>query len=120
MTPQTIIHFTFGAVFFLGLGIATYVAFHRQRYSPITKAELLRRSGIRIGFCTLPYLALAWLLQTLNGNDVLFHGFWFWAAVVVVPGLGLALDLSRLPDSTPDDRNAYQGRQATARRSSVV
>ena len=106
MTTQTFIHLSFGVVFFLGLGIATYVAFRRHRHLPLTKAALLRRSGIRIGFCTLPYLALAWLLQALNGNDVLFHGFWFWAAVVIVPDLGLALDLSRLPDSTPNARNA--------------
>ena len=106
MTTQNIIHLGFGTVFFLGLGIATYLAFRRYRHIPLTRAALLRRSGLRIGFGTIPYLALACLLQALDGNDVLFRGFWFWAAVVVIPGLGLALDLSRLPDSTPSDRNA--------------
>ena len=106
MTTQTIIHLSLGTIFFLSLGIATYVRFRRIRHTHITKTELIRHSTMRIGFGTLPYLALAWLLLAFTGNDVLFHGFWFWAAVVIVPGLGLALDLSRLPESTPNDRNA--------------
>jgi hypothetical protein len=61
----------------------------------MTKIDLLRRSGIRLGCCTLPYLALAWMLQEFAGNDVLFHGFWFWFAVVLVPGLGLVIDVIR-------------------------
>ena len=51
---------------------------------------------MRIGFCALPYLVLAWLLRTFDGNDALFNGFCFWTAVVVVPVLGLVLDLALL------------------------
>lgn len=108
MTPQNIIQFGFGAVFTLGLVMASWVAFRRRHHlPPISKADLLRRSAIRLGCCTLPYLLLAFWLRAFNGNDVLFHGFWFWFAVILVPGLGLAVDVSRLPaDPKPSDRNA--------------
>ncbi len=107
MTTQTIIHLTFGSVFILGLFIASLYRISPTPPSPpLSKADLLRRSGIRLGCCTLPYLVLASLLWALDGNDVLFRGFWFWSAVILVPGLGLALDLSRLPDPTPNDRHA--------------
>jgi hypothetical protein len=36
------------------------------------------------------------LLWSRFRDDRLFSGFWFWWAVVLIPGLGLVLDLWRL------------------------
>ena len=92
---QSIVYYSLGTIFTVGLAILLFIAYRQGRFSiPISKAELFRRSAIRLGFCTLPYLALAWLFS-LKGNDFLFHGFWFWYAVVIIPGLGLAFDLAR-------------------------
>ena len=102
---QSIVYYGLGTIFTVGLAIVLFIACRQGRFSiPISKADVFRRSVIRLGFCTLPYLALAWLLS-LNGNDVLFHGFWFWYAVILIPGLGLAFDLARPWATTkPNDR----------------
>jgi hypothetical protein len=71
---------------------------------PITRTDLLRRSAVRLGFFTLLYLVLAWLWSVYR-DDRLFHGFSFWFAVVLVPGLGLAVDLWRLKQ-TQNSQNA--------------
>lgn len=64
-------------------------------YISTTKADVLRRNQIRVGYCAIPYLvfALSWLLLK---DDRLISGFGFWWAVVLIPGLGFALDLWRL------------------------
>ena len=64
-------------------------------YIPTTPTDLLRRCAVRIGFVTVPYLVLAWLWSYYR-DDRLFHGFWFWLCVVVIPALGLLVDSWRL------------------------
>lgn len=62
---------------------------------PTTKADVWSRSVIRLAFCALPYLAIA-SLWAFYRDDRLFHGFGFWWCVVLIPGIGLVLDLWRL------------------------
>jgi hypothetical protein len=102
---QSIVYYSLGTIFTAGVAIVLVIAYRQGRFSiPISKVDVLRRSAIRLVFCTLPYLALAWL-WSLKGNDVLFHGFWFWYAVVLIPGLGLAFDLARpWAAAKPNDR----------------
>ena len=38
-------------------------------YIPTTKKDLLRRCAVRIGFCTVPYLVLAWLWSAYRTTD---------------------------------------------------
>jgi hypothetical protein len=71
-------------------------------YIPTTKTDLLRRCAVRIGFCTVPYLMLAWLWSAYR-DDRLFHGFWFWWCVVLIPALGLVVDLWRLKQTRNRD-----------------
>ena len=65
---------------------------------PTTKRDLLRRSVVRIGFCALPFLLVAWLCSVYRDGRLL-HGWWLWWCVVVIPTLGLALDTWRLWNS---------------------
>ena len=96
-TMNTPIHLILGGVFSLGLFFALFVAYRKNRLSTaITKQEVLRRSAVRLGFLTVPYLMLAWLWKRYTGEDVFFHGFLFWFAVILIPGMGFALDLWRL------------------------
>jgi hypothetical protein len=69
-------------------------------YVQTTKWDLLKRSAVRVGFCAAPYFLLAWLWSVYR-DDRFFHGWWFWWCVVLIPGLGLALDVWRLKQS-PD------------------
>ena len=71
-------------------------------YIPTTKTDLLRRSALRIGFCTGPYLVIAWLWSSYR-DDRLFHGFGFWWCVVLIPVLGFAVDLWRLKQTRNRD-----------------
>lgn len=62
---------------------------------PTTKSDVWSRSTIRLAFCALPYLAIA-SLWAVYRDDRLFYGFGFWCCVVLIPGIGLVLDLWRL------------------------
>ncbi len=73
----------------------------RRLYIPTTKWDLLKRSAIRIGFCAVPFLLFAWLWSVYRDGRF-FHGWWFWWCVVLIPGLGLSLDVWRFRHS-PDD-----------------
>lgn len=64
-------------------------------YVPTTKADVLKRSQIRLGYCAIPYLVFALLWLFLKDDRVL-SSFWFWWCVVLIPGLGFTLDLWRL------------------------
>jgi hypothetical protein len=58
-------------------------------------SDIPRRSAIRIIYCALPYLGIAWW-WSLSGDSTLLRGFWIWWCVAIVPVTGLALDLWRL------------------------
>ena len=70
---------------------------------PTTWADVWRRSSIRLGCCSVPYLALAWF-WSLYRDDRLFHGFVFWTCVILIPGLGLVLDFWRLTQVRNDEK----------------
>jgi hypothetical protein len=61
---------------------------------PTTRADVWSRSAIRLAFCALPYLVIA-SLWAVYRDDRLFYGFGFWWCVVLIPGIGLVLDLWR-------------------------
>lgn len=75
-----------------------------HNYVPTTKTDLLSRLAVRLGYCTLPYLALAWSWSFFYGDDRFFRGLSLWL-VVLVPVVGLALDLWRLKQ-TRDSKSA--------------
>jgi|LakMenE18May11ns_1017448.scaffolds.fasta_scaffold9773589_2 hypothetical protein len=78
-------------------------------YIPTTRERLFRRSAVRIGCCAVPYILLAWLWSVYR-DDRLFHGWWFFWCVVVIPVAGFLLDLWRLlraPDG--ESRNVEPG-----------
>ena len=64
-------------------------------YIPTTKADVLKGLKIRVGYCALPYLVLTLSWSFLKDDRFLSH-WGFWWCVVLIPGLGLALDLWRL------------------------
>jgi len=70
-------------------------------YIPTTRRDLLRRSVLRIGCCAVPYLLVA-CLWSVYRDDRLFHGWWFFWCIVVIPAGGFSLDLWRLLHA-PDD-----------------
>lgn len=54
-----------------------------------------RRTAVRLGFCSIPYLVIAWSFAYFV-DDRLIRGFWYWYMVVGIPAGGLLLDLWRL------------------------
>lgn len=81
----------------LALGIMIFLAYRKKTvFTPTTKIDLLRRSAVRLGIVSVPYLVMAWLCLHYGGDGEFLHGWWFWFAVVVIPGVGLALDLCRV------------------------
>ena len=62
---------------------------------PTTRTDVWKRSAVRLVFCAIVYLVIAWL-WSLQGDNGLFHSFWFWWCIVLIPGGGLVLDLWRL------------------------
>ena len=95
-----IIHYIYGGIFTVGFALTLLIAYRKNRlHVPTTKTDVLRRSVVRLGTLAVPYLVVAWLWSFFRGDNVLFHGFWFWFAVVLIPGTGLVLDLWMLkPD----------------------
>ncbi len=108
MNPAHIVYYSMVSIFTVGLAISVFIAYRRGQFSvPLTKRDVLRRTAMRLGFGTVLYLLLAWAWLIIRGDNVLFHGFWFWYAVVLIPGLGLLLDMWRLKSvSKFDDRDA--------------
>ena len=78
-----------------------------QLYIPTTKRDLFRRSAVRIGCCALAYLLLARSWSHYR-DDRFFNGFWFLWCVVVIPGIGLALDVWRLTQTRDGGSKAVE------------
>lgn len=66
-----------------------------ELYISTTKWDLLKRSIVRVEYCAVPCLLLAWL-WSIYRDDRFFGGWWLFWCVVVIPVVGLALDLWRL------------------------
>ncbi|AMV36753.1 hypothetical protein [Planctomyces sp. SH-PL62] len=62
---------------------------------PRSSRDILRRTAVRLGFCSIPYLAIAAIFAAF-GDDRSLRGFGFWLCVVAVPSAGLLIDLVRL------------------------
>lgn len=77
----------------------------QKLFIPTTTRDLVRRGLLRIGACSIPYLGMAWAWSACR-DDRLFHGFWFWWCVVLVPALGFAVDGWRLRQTATRARPA--------------
>ncbi len=70
----------------------------RKWFIPTTWSDVVRRSLTRIVCCSLVFLAVAYALSAA-GDSRLLSGLWWWYIVLVIPGLGCALDLWRLRET---------------------
>jgi hypothetical protein len=64
-------------------------------FVPTTAADVSRRTAVRVGLCSVPYLLIAWTFAAFVDHRLL-KGFAYWFCVFIIPGGGLLLDLWRL------------------------
>jgi hypothetical protein len=67
---------------------------------PLTFADVLRRTAIRLGFCTFPYLLMAYAVYFFWADKRFFNGLGY-VLILAIPALGLAIDLRRLLAARP-------------------
>lgn len=60
-----------------------------------TFREIVRRSAMRLGFCSLAYLAVAWGWLAIADDPRFLQSFNFWFVVIFLPVAGLLTDLIR-------------------------
>jgi len=70
----------------------------------MTYKDVVRRTGVRVGFCAVPYLLVASTLAWY-GDERLIRSFWFAWCVLVIPLMGLMIDYIRLTTQNRQTRS---------------
>lgn len=68
-------------------------------FVPTKWADVVRRSGIRVGFCALPYLLIACWYAVAFHDDRLLRFWEFWWCVVIIPAAGFLTDVWRIQET---------------------